>query len=123
MVTLQLLLSYRVIGIYLYYHFYHPYSFFWTIWLILCLISQVPSEASSSQQQVPPAFKNFSMSQKEETLDELVKDAWLCRTGGGYIGLNTKSLLDLRSCFRNYEVPSCEVCNEADGVKVCILKL
>ncbi|KAF2598075.1 hypothetical protein F2Q68_00007628 [Brassica cretica] len=75
-----------------------------------------PSEASSSQQQVPPAFKNFSMSEKEETLDELVKDARLCRTRGGYIGLNTKSLLDLRSCFRNYEVPSCEVCNDA-GVK------
>ena len=106
---------------YLYYHFYHPYSFFWTIWLILCLISQVPpSEASSSQQQVPPAFKNFSMSEKEETLDELVKNAWLCRTKGGYIGLGMKSLLDLRSCFRDYEVPSCEVCDEADGVKVCI---
>ncbi|CAN7038172.1 hypothetical protein IGI04_005156 [Brassica rapa subsp. trilocularis] len=76
-----------------------------------------PSEASSSQQQVPPAFKNFSMSEKEETLDELVKNAWLCRTKGGYIGLGMKSLLDLRSCFRDYEVPSCEVCDEADGVK------
>ena len=86
-------------------------------------ISQVPSEASSSQQQVPPAFRNFSMSQKDKTLDELVKDNWLCRTrDGNNIGLGIRSLLDLRSWFRNNDVPSCEVCNEA-GVKVCILTL
>lgn len=84
------------------------------------LMSQLPSEASSSQQQVPTAFKNFSMSQKDKTLDELVKDKWLCRTGEGNIGLGIRSLLDLRSWFRNNDVPSCEVCNEA-GVKVCIL--
>ncbi|CAH2072229.1 unnamed protein product [Thlaspi arvense] len=80
------------------------------------LENQLPSEASSSQQQVPPAFKNFSMSQKEKTLGELVKDKWLCRTREGNIGLGIKSLLDLRSWFRNNDVPSCEVCNEA-GVK------
>uniref|UniRef100_A0A1J3HAW0 Non-structural maintenance of chromosomes element 1 homolog n=1 Tax=Noccaea caerulescens TaxID=107243 RepID=A0A1J3HAW0_NOCCA len=80
------------------------------------LENQLPSEASSSQQQVPTAFKNFSMSQKDKTLDELVKDKWLCRTGEGNIGLGTRSLLDLRSWFRNNDVPSCEVCNEA-GVK------
>lgn len=85
------------------------------------LKSQVPSEASSSQQQVPPAFKNFSMSQKEKSLDELVRDKWLRRTNEGNIGLGIRSLLDLRSWFRNNDVPSCEVCNEA-GVKVCILK-
>ncbi|KAL0875863.1 hypothetical protein Bca101_025568 [Brassica carinata] len=83
---------------------------------ILYLISQLPSEASSSQQQVPPAFKNFSMSQKEKTLNELVKDNWLCRTRDGNVGLGIRSLLDLRSWFRNNDVPSCEVCNEA-GVK------
>ncbi|XP_056860612.1 uncharacterized protein LOC108845988 isoform X1 [Raphanus sativus] len=76
----------------------------------------VTSEASSSQQQVPPAFKNFSMSQKDITLDELVKDNWLCPTRDCNTGLTIKSLLDLRSCFRDYEVPSSEVCNEA-GVK------
>ncbi|XP_013721857.1 non-structural maintenance of chromosomes element 1 homolog [Brassica napus] len=81
------------------------------------LENQVPSEASSSQQQVPPAFRNFSMSQKDKTLDELVKDNWLCRTrDGNNIGLGIRSLLDLRSWFRNNDVPSCEVCNEA-GVK------
>jgi len=87
----------------------------------LVLISQISSEASSSQQQVPPAFKNFSMTQKEKTLDELVRDKWLCRTRERNIGLGIRSLLDLRSWFRNNDVPSCEVCNEA-GVKVCILK-
>ncbi|KFK26364.1 hypothetical protein AALP_AA8G239000 [Arabis alpina] len=80
------------------------------------LENQLPSEASSSQLQVPPAFKNFSMSQKEKTLDELVKDKWLCRTRESNIGLGIRSLLDLRSWFRNNDVPSCEVCNEA-GVK------
>ncbi|KAJ4883599.1 embryo defective 1379 [Raphanus sativus] len=81
------------------------------------LENQLPSEASSSQQQqVPPAFKNFSMSQKDKTLDELVRDKWLCRTREGNIGLGIRSLLDLRSWFRNNDVPSCEVCNEA-GVK------
>ncbi|KAF8113374.1 hypothetical protein N665_0050s0032 [Sinapis alba] len=81
------------------------------------LDNQLPNEASSSQQQqVPPAFKNFSMSQKDKTLDELVKDKWLCRTRESNIGLGIRSLLDLRSWFRNNDVPSCEVCNEA-GVK------
>ncbi|KAL0735366.1 hypothetical protein Bca4012_011576 [Brassica carinata] len=81
------------------------------------LENQLPNEASSSQQhQVPPALKNFSMSQKDKTLDELVKDKWLCRTREGNIGLGIRSLLDLRSWFRNNDVPSCEVCNEA-GVK------
>ncbi|CAL9231084.1 unnamed protein product [Arabidopsis halleri] len=80
------------------------------------LENQISSEASSSQQQVPPAFRNFSMSQKEKTLDELVRDKWLCRTREGNIGLGIRSLLDLRSWFRNNDVPSCEVCNEA-GVK------
>ncbi|XP_010454437.1 PREDICTED: non-structural maintenance of chromosomes element 1 homolog [Camelina sativa] len=80
------------------------------------LENQISSEASSSQQQVPAAFKNFSMSQKEKTLDELVRDKWLCRTREGNIGLGIRSLLDLRSWFRNSAVPPCEVCNEA-GVK------
>lgn len=66
---------------------------------------------------VPPAFKNFTISQKEKTLDELVRDQWLWSTPDGNIGLGVRSFLDLRSWFRNNDVPSCEVCNEA-GVKV-----
>ncbi|KAJ4912144.1 embryo defective 1379 [Raphanus sativus] len=82
----------------------------------LVLIFQLPSEASSSQQQVPPAFKNFSLSQKEKTLNALVKDKWLWCTRDCNIGLGIRSLIDLRSWFRNNDVRSCEVCNEA-GVK------
>lgn len=69
-----------------------------------------------SQSQVPAAFKNFSMSQKEKALNDLVRDQWLCYTANGNIGLGIRSFLDLRSWFRNNEVPSCDICNEA-GVK------
>ncbi|KAI9116863.1 hypothetical protein K1719_012229 [Acacia pycnantha] len=82
------------------------------------LDSQVPvaSESQGGQHQVPSALKYFSMSQKAKTLDELVKDQWLNLTADGNITLGVKSFLDLRSWFRNNEVPSCHVCNEA-GVK------
>ncbi|KAL7084427.1 hypothetical protein ACP275_14G222600 [Erythranthe tilingii] len=63
--------------------------------------------------QIPPAFKNFSMSQKEKTLEQLVKDNWLCSMPDGKIGIGVRSFLDLRSWFRANEVPACEVCNEA----------
>lgn len=71
------------------------------------------------QHQVPPALKNFSISQKEKTLGELVKDQWLCSTPNGTVGLGVRSFLDLRSWFHNNDVPSCEVCNEG-AVKVMI---
>lgn len=57
------------------------------------------------------------MSQKEKTLEELVRDQWLCLTPDGNIGLGLRSFLDLRSWFRGNDIPACEVCNEA-GVKV-----
>ncbi|KAL3850060.1 hypothetical protein ACJIZ3_011942 [Penstemon smallii] len=71
------------------------------------------SQSQGGSSQVPPAFKNFSMSHKEKTLDQLVKDQWLCSTPDGKIGLGVRSFLDLRSWFRTNEVPACEVCNEA----------
>ncbi|KAK9279455.1 hypothetical protein L1049_013134 [Liquidambar formosana] len=74
------------------------------------------TESQGGPLHIPPAFKNFSISQKEKTLNELVRDQWLCSTPDGNIGLGVRSFLDLRSWFRNNEVPSCEVCNEA-GVK------
>ncbi|KAG5517662.1 hypothetical protein RHGRI_038151 [Rhododendron griersonianum] len=84
------------------------------------LENQVPTGAGSHSQapssHVPPAFKNFSMSQKEKTLEELVRDQWLCLTPDGNIGLGLRSFLDLRSWFRGNDIPACEVCNEA-GVK------
>ncbi|XP_061977942.1 uncharacterized protein LOC133698863 [Populus nigra] len=74
------------------------------------------SEYQEGPSQIPPALRNFSMSQKEKTLDELVRDNWLCYTPDGAIGLGARSYLDLRSWFNSSGIPSCEVCNEA-GVK------
>ncbi|XP_009617090.1 uncharacterized protein [Nicotiana tomentosiformis] len=70
------------------------------------------SQSQGGSVQIPAAFRNFSMSQKEKTLEELVKDQWLSLTDGK-IGLGVRSFLDLRSWFRSNEVPPCEVCNEA----------
>lgn len=88
--------------------------------LNLSLDSQVTfatgSQSQGSQPNVPPALKNFSLSQKEKTLNELVRDQWLNLTTDGVIKLGLKSFLDLRSWFRNNDVPSCHVCNEA-GIK------
>ncbi|GFZ18225.1 embryo defective 1379 [Actinidia rufa] len=84
------------------------------------LDNQVQTGAGSQQDtpaNIPPAFKNFSLSQKEKTLEELVRDQWLCSTPDGNIGLGLRSFLDLRSWFRNNDIPACEVCNEA-GIKV-----
>ncbi|XP_021720643.1 non-structural maintenance of chromosomes element 1 homolog [Chenopodium quinoa] len=83
------------------------------------LDSQIPGgsqpQSESQLQDVPPALRNFSMSQKEKALEELVHDGWLSNVDGN-IGLGIRSFLDLRSWFRLNEIPSCEVCNEA-GVK------
>lgn len=79
------------------------------------------SEYQEVPSQIPPALRNFSMSQKEKTLDELVRDNWLCHTPDGAIGLGARSYLDLRSWFNSSGIPSCEVCNEA-GVKVLFLR-
>ncbi|OAY52055.1 non-structural maintenance of chromosomes element 1 homolog [Manihot esculenta] len=82
--------------------------------------SGTESQSQGGSSQVPPALRNFSMSQKEKTLDELVCDKWLCHTPDGDIGLGVKSYLDLRSWFHNSGIPSCEVCNEAAiKAKVC----
>ncbi|KAB2606346.1 hypothetical protein D8674_006063 [Pyrus ussuriensis x Pyrus communis] len=77
------------------------------------------SQSEGGLPHVPPALKNFSISQKEKTLDELVRDQWLSLTPDNYIGLGIRSFLDLRSWLRNNEVPPCEVCNEA-GVKAVL---
>ncbi|CAN1195852.1 Non-structural maintenance of chromosomes element 1 homolog [Linum perenne] len=71
---------------------------------------------SQGSLEVPAAIRNFSMSQKERTIDELVENKWLSQTPDGDIGLGFRSYLDLRSWFHNMGIPSCEVCNEG-GVK------
>ncbi|KAJ1378984.1 Zinc finger, RING/FYVE/PHD-type [Sesbania bispinosa] len=73
-------------------------------------------QSQGSQPHVPPALKNFGLSQKEKTLQELARDQWLNLTTDGNIKLGVKSFLDLRSWFRNNDVQSCQVCNEA-GIK------
>ncbi|OEL18232.1 hypothetical protein BAE44_0020748 [Dichanthelium oligosanthes] len=69
--------------------------------------------SQDSQPRLPTSIKNFTMSQKEKTLDELIRDRWLSYTSTGKIGLGIRSFLDLRSWFRGNDIPSCVVCNEA----------
>ncbi|KAK8601510.1 hypothetical protein V6N13_058796 [Hibiscus sabdariffa] len=84
------------------------------------LENQVLNNSGSQSQDgslgIPAAFRNFTMSQKEKTIDQLVIDKWLCYTEDDNIGVGVRSVLDLRSWFHNAGVPSCEVCNEA-GLK------
>ncbi|KAJ1273999.1 hypothetical protein BS78_05G029600 [Paspalum vaginatum] len=69
--------------------------------------------SQDSQSRLPTSIKNFTMSQKEKTLNELIRDRWLSYTSTGKIGLGIRSFLDLRSWFRGNDIPSCVVCNEA----------
>ncbi|MCL7027098.1 hypothetical protein MKW94_026166 [Papaver nudicaule] len=78
--------------------------------------SGIGSQSPSGTSTVPYAFRNFTISQKDKTIDELVQDRWLCAISDGKIGLGIRSFLDLRSWFRGNDVASCEICNEA-GVK------
>jgi len=81
------------------------------------LDSQVKQESQGDPGQVPSAFKQFSMAQKDKTLEDLLKNRWLCATEEGKIGLGIRAFLELRSLFKNLDVPFCDVCNEA-GIKV-----
>ncbi|XP_006663780.1 uncharacterized protein LOC102715160 [Oryza brachyantha] len=74
------------------------------------------SQSHDSQSRLPTSITNFSLSQKEKTLNELIQDHWLSYTPTGKIGLGIRSFLDFRSWFHNNDIPSCEVCNEA-GIK------
>nr|KYP41557.1 Non-structural maintenance of chromosomes element 1 isogeny [Cajanus cajan] len=78
-------------------------------------------QSQGGQPNVPSSLKNFSLSQKEKTLQELVRDQWLNLTTDGIIKLGLKSFLDLRSWFRNNDVTSChaELCqNENCTVRI-----
>ncbi|KAJ0077532.1 hypothetical protein Patl1_35380 [Pistacia atlantica] len=57
--------------------------------------------------------KFHNVSKGKKPLDELVQDKCLCYTEDGKIGLGVRYCLDLRSWFRNLDVASCKVCNEA----------
>ncbi|KAG0528551.1 hypothetical protein BDA96_05G021800 [Sorghum bicolor] len=66
-----------------------------------------------SQSRLPSCITDFKLSQKEKTIDELVRDRWLSYTSTGKIGLGIRSFLDLRGWFRANDIPLCVVCNEA----------
>ncbi|KAI4340500.1 hypothetical protein MLD38_025329 [Melastoma candidum] len=84
--------------------------------LNICLDSQNLTGSSQSEGTsvlVPAALKNFTLLQKDKTLEDLTRDRWLCLTPDGNIGLGVRSFLDLRTWFSNSGVPSCELCSEA----------
>ncbi|KAJ4834858.1 hypothetical protein Tsubulata_012964 [Turnera subulata] len=66
------------------------------------------SQSQDGLSEVPPALRNFSMSQKEKTIDELVRDKWLFRASNGDIALGVRSYLDLRSWLHGLGIPSCD---------------
>ncbi|GJN28412.1 hypothetical protein PR202_gb16530 [Eleusine coracana subsp. coracana] len=68
--------------------------------------------SQDSQSRLPTSIKNFTLTQKEKTLTELIRDRWLSCTSSGNIGLGIRSFLDLRSWFRGNDIPSCVVCNK-----------
>ncbi|KAH9315157.1 hypothetical protein KI387_023784, partial [Taxus chinensis] len=80
------------------------------------LETQVKQESQVEFNQIPSAFKQFSMAQKEKSLEDLLKNRWLCTTEEGKIGMGIRAFLELRSLFKDFEVPFCDVCNEA-GIK------
>ena len=98
---------------------FFPTAYFLTEKMLMGILFQIVLSQASQEcgAKLPTAFKLFNMSQKEKTLQELIKDKWLCQTSSDQIGLGIRSFFDLRGWFRTNEVPSCDVCNEA-GVKV-----
>ena len=89
---------------------------------VLICLQVLNGTGSEGNENYVPALRNFSITQKETALNELVRDQWLNLTPDGNILLGIRSFLDLRSWFRSNDVPSCEVCNEA-GVKVVFMPL
>jgi hypothetical protein len=84
----------------------------------------IADASQGSQSRLPTSITNFSLSQKEKTLNELIQDRWLSYTPTGKIGLGIRSFLDLRSWLRSNDIPSCEVCNEACiKVQICDYEL
>ncbi len=61
---------------------------------------------------------HLTLAAKEETLASLVSDKWLSRTDNGQIALGVMAFLELRNFFKNFDLPLCDVCNEA-AIKVC----
>lgn len=78
------------------------------------------SQGGASTSQAAPV--RLTLAAKEDTLASLVADKWLSRREDGRVALGIKSFVELRSLFKNFEVPFCDVCNEA-AIKVLFLRL
>ena len=61
---------------------------------------------------------SLTLAQKEKTLQDLTHDHWLNCSADGMVALGVRTFLELWNVFKNYDVPICDVCNEA-GIKVC----
>lgn len=59
---------------------------------------------------------NLTLAQKEKTLTEFDQDQWLSQSEDGMVTLGMRAFLELWNVFKNYDVPFCDVCNEA-GIK------
>ncbi|KAK8601511.1 hypothetical protein V6N12_051341 [Hibiscus sabdariffa] len=74
------------------------------------LENQVLNNSGSQSQDgslgIPAAFRNFTMSQKEKTIDQLVIDKWLCYTEDDNIGVGVSAclifLVDAASLFSSF---------------------
>lgn len=73
-------------------------------------------QPSPSESATQAAAMTLSLAQKEKTLEELAHDRWLSHTTDGMVVLGVRSFLELWNIFKNYDVPMCDVCNEA-GIK------
>ncbi|KAH9564844.1 hypothetical protein CY35_04G045900 [Sphagnum magellanicum] len=73
--------------------------------------AELQSQAPTSSTQAVPL--HLTLAAKEETLASLVSDKWLSRTDNGQIALGVMAFLELRNFFKNFDLPLCDVCNEA----------
>eukprot|EP00249_Psilotum_nudum_P005904 c19312_g1_i1 orf=390-1241(-) len=84
--------------------------------LNLRLDSQNEQHLSAAPSQTLSNTLHLTIAQKEKTLSELVNDKWMSRTEDGMVALGVRAFLELWSIFKNFDVPFCDVCNEA-GIK------
>ncbi|XVF05639.1 hypothetical protein REPUB_Repub05bG0189900 [Reevesia pubescens] len=68
---------------------------------LLLVLNSLESQSHDGPLNIPAAFRNFTMCQKDNTLDQLVQNKWLCYTEDDNIGVGVRSILDLRSFFHN----------------------
>ncbi|CAM6089314.1 unnamed protein product [Calypogeia fissa] len=72
-----------------------------------------PQQGESQDETTQAGPVKLSMQARQEALALLEAEQLLTRTADGGWALGVKAFLELRSVFRNLEVPFCEVCNEA----------